>query len=276
MISNGSTCELEFQFTSELGANISSLEHVLVSLSLSIVPTANDSLWNLTDYYKAEKDGEAGDWLQSPHPRRGDVEIELTSPAGTRSTLLPHRDYDFVNTEGYDNWPFMSVHFWGEDPTGTWTLRTTFRASSGHIAVKDASVTMLGVAEVPISASTLPPSCHPTCVRGCHAEGRENCDACKDFRLVSTLECVDDCPNGTHPFNKYCVIDSEDDVNGIQCPTDEVESYIDAKSVGLGVVAVVVLVGLVLTVVVGLVLLWRRKNKTRFRRLFNDTTAVGS
>ena len=258
--------------------DIKFLEHVVVTLTLEI--HGYGAPYDYGDFYSELYSSDSGediyDWLQFPHPRRGDVEIELTSPAGTRSILLPNRDYDFVNTEGYDNWPFMSVHFWGEDPTGTWTLRTTFRASSGHIAVKDASVTMLGVAEVPISASTLPPSCHPTCVRGCHAEGPENCDACKNFRLISTLECVDDCPNGTHPFNKYCVIDSEDDVNGIQCPTDEVESYIDAKSVGLGVVAVVVLVGLVLTVVVGLVLLWRRNNKTRFRRLFNDTTAVGS
>ena len=46
------------------------------------------------------------DWLRDPHPRRGDIKIELTSPQGTNSVLLPYRDYDFVNDEGYDDWPF--------------------------------------------------------------------------------------------------------------------------------------------------------------------------
>jgi hypothetical protein len=23
---------------------------------------------------------------------------------------------------GFEDWPFLSVHFWGEDPTGEWTL----------------------------------------------------------------------------------------------------------------------------------------------------------
>ena len=213
------------------------------------------------------------DWLESPHPRRGDVEIELESPSGTSSTLLPHRDYDFINTEGYDNWSFMSVHFWGEDPTGAWTLRTSFRASSGHIAVKHVSFEMYGVAEVPLSVSSPPSSCHSSCARGCHAEGPGNCDACRNYRLVSTLECVNECPNGTHPYNKYCLIDSEDS-DSVQCPSEDPQSLIDSSTVALGAVAVLVLVALILTVVVGLVQHRRRKNQNRFRRLFNTTTAV--
>jgi hypothetical protein len=26
------------------------------------------------------------------------------------------------HTAGFEDWPFLSVHFWGEDPTGEWTL----------------------------------------------------------------------------------------------------------------------------------------------------------
>ncbi|XP_027808561.1 proprotein convertase subtilisin/kexin type 4 isoform X1 [Marmota flaviventris] len=69
---------------------IRSLEHVQVQLSLS-------------------------------YSRRGDLEISLTSPMGTRSTLVAIRPLD-VSGQGYNNWIFMSTHFWDEDPQGVWTL----------------------------------------------------------------------------------------------------------------------------------------------------------
>ncbi|XP_027443240.2 proprotein convertase subtilisin/kexin type 4 isoform X5 [Zalophus californianus] len=69
---------------------IRSLEHVQVQLSLS-------------------------------YSRRGDLEISLTSPMGTRSTLVAIRPLD-VSSQGYNNWIFMSTHFWDEDPQGSWTL----------------------------------------------------------------------------------------------------------------------------------------------------------
>ncbi|XP_072578082.1 proprotein convertase subtilisin/kexin type 4 isoform X15 [Vulpes vulpes] len=69
---------------------IRSLEHVQVQLSLS-------------------------------YSRRGDLEISLTSPMGTRSTLVAIRPLD-VSGQGYNNWIFMSTHFWDEDPRGLWTL----------------------------------------------------------------------------------------------------------------------------------------------------------
>ncbi|XP_052120301.1 furin-like protease 1 isoform X2 [Frankliniella occidentalis] len=53
--------------------------------------------------------------------RRGDLQIHLTSPAGTRSTLLARRPQD-MSRGGFTAWPFMSVHTWGEQPFGTWQL----------------------------------------------------------------------------------------------------------------------------------------------------------
>ncbi|XP_053997118.1 furin-like protease 1, isoforms 1/1-X/2 [Hylaeus anthracinus] len=53
--------------------------------------------------------------------RRGDLQIQLTSPQGTKSTLLAKRQHD-VSKAGFDQWPFMSVHTWGERPHGTWKL----------------------------------------------------------------------------------------------------------------------------------------------------------
>jgi subtilisin-like proprotein convertase family protein len=52
---------------------------------------------------------------------RGNVMIVLTSPSGTKSNLLFPRERDTL-ADSFDEWPFLSVHFWGEAPQGTWTL----------------------------------------------------------------------------------------------------------------------------------------------------------
>lgn len=43
---------------------------------------------------------------------------------GTTSTLLFERPRD-VYSEKFDDWPFLSVHFWGEKAAGTWRLIVT-------------------------------------------------------------------------------------------------------------------------------------------------------
>ena len=53
--------------------------------------------------------------------KRGDLRIYLTSPAGTRSTLLDARPQDY-SSSGYIDWPFMTTHSWGENPRGRWIL----------------------------------------------------------------------------------------------------------------------------------------------------------
>ncbi|XP_076356681.1 furin-like protease 1, isoforms 1/1-X/2 isoform X3 [Tachypleus tridentatus] len=53
--------------------------------------------------------------------RRGDIHIYLTSPLGTRSTLVAQRSND-NSRSGFHKWPFMTVHNWGENPSGVWKL----------------------------------------------------------------------------------------------------------------------------------------------------------
>lgn len=53
---------------------------------------------------------------------RGNLRVDLTSPMGTTSTLLFERPRDVVSSN-FDDWPFLSVHFWGEKAEGRWTLR---------------------------------------------------------------------------------------------------------------------------------------------------------
>ncbi|NXX57544.1 PCSK4 convertase, partial [Scopus umbretta] len=85
------TISTDVSFCLGKAKRIRSLEHVQVQLSLS-------------------------------YSRRGDLVIALTSPMGTTSTLVTVRPYD-TSQQGYNNWTFMSTHFWDENPSGTWTLQ---------------------------------------------------------------------------------------------------------------------------------------------------------
>ncbi|XP_052846169.1 furin-like protease 1 isoform X2 [Drosophila gunungcola] len=53
--------------------------------------------------------------------RRGDIQLFLRSPANTSVTLLTPRVHD-NSRSGFNQWPFMSVHTWGESPQGNWQL----------------------------------------------------------------------------------------------------------------------------------------------------------
>uniref|UniRef100_A0A8C7QU47 P/Homo B domain-containing protein n=1 Tax=Oncorhynchus mykiss TaxID=8022 RepID=A0A8C7QU47_ONCMY len=63
------------------------------------------------------------------HPRRGDLEVSLISPSGTRSQLLAKRLFDNSN-EGFRNWEFMTVQCWGERAEGQWILEIIDSPSS--------------------------------------------------------------------------------------------------------------------------------------------------
>ncbi|XP_021356172.1 furin-like protease kpc-1 [Mizuhopecten yessoensis] len=65
--------------------------------------------------------------------KHGAVELDLTSPSGTTSHMLTLRQRDVHR--GAKTWRFMSVHFWGENPTGQWTLKmaTPVYSQSGSL-----------------------------------------------------------------------------------------------------------------------------------------------
>ncbi|XP_069898770.1 proprotein convertase subtilisin/kexin type 6 [Dipodomys merriami] len=87
------------------------------------------------------------------HPRRGDLQIHLTSPSGTRSQLLAKRLLDF-SSEGFTNWEFMTVHCWGEKAEGEWTLEiqdlpSQVRNPDKQGKLKEWSLILYGTAEHP-------------------------------------------------------------------------------------------------------------------------------
>ncbi|KAG8625254.1 hypothetical protein KVT40_007005 [Elsinoe batatas] len=55
------------------------------------------------------------------HTRRGDLSVELRSPAGIVSHIATPRRNDDAKS-GYVDWTFMSVAHWGESGVGTWTV----------------------------------------------------------------------------------------------------------------------------------------------------------
>lgn len=184
------------------------IEHVIVIMAVNI--EGYNKSYGIGNYSKLKAEGnwtqeEEHDWLISPHPRRGDIKIELTSPAGTTSILLPYRDLDFVNDEGYEDWPFTSVQHWGENPLGEWQLVVTYRSSSAHVTISAADLTLYGTTVVPPAIHNIPAQCDVACKRACSGVGSQHCDACAEKRVTSTLECVSQCPKGTYLYkSRYC------------------------------------------------------------------------
>ncbi|KAG8227605.1 hypothetical protein J437_LFUL016798, partial [Ladona fulva] len=92
--------------------------------------------------------------------RRGDVELFLTSPMGTRSMILSRRVNDDDRLDGFTKWPFMTTHTWGEYPQGTWTLQVGFNSQTPQSGfIKEWTLMLHGTRDPPYRA--LPPPADP-------------------------------------------------------------------------------------------------------------------
>ncbi|KAJ3593016.1 hypothetical protein NHX12_005354 [Muraenolepis orangiensis] len=167
------------------------------------------------------------------HQRRGDLEINLVSPAGTRSQLLAKRAYDNSN-EGFRNWEFMTVHCWGERAEGSWTLEihdvpsphrnlvilskfkewtltlhgtweNPYQSQSGGPEVQNSSMGPGATAQAPQGPEDLQEEeyngpCHDDCGdQGCYGPDPDHCINCIHFNLGSLKSgrtCVSHCPAG--------------------------------------------------------------------------------
>ena len=133
---------------------------------------------------------------------RKDISIYLTSPSGTKSTLLPFRPHD-RHKDGFHLWPFMTVHSWGERPHGKWIFSVIIKSGS-EVALQSLELILYGTQSVPQSVSAVPSQCHPECLGGCAKEGPEHCDVCKHYRLAYASACVERCPIGTYVNGHMC------------------------------------------------------------------------
>ncbi|MCX6858015.1 MAG: S8 family serine peptidase [Verrucomicrobia bacterium] len=92
--------------------------------------------------------------LNVSHGYRGDLEIRLTSPSGTISTLATKEVED--DGANYFDWNFSSVRHWGESVKGKWTLniRDIDPISTGTF--NSATLNLYGTDFTPISITSLP------------------------------------------------------------------------------------------------------------------------
>ncbi|CAH0758094.1 unnamed protein product [Diatraea saccharalis] len=96
--------------------------------------------------------------------RRGDIRITLMSPAGTKVTLLAPRAHD-SSRAGFNSWPFMSVHMWGESPLGVWQLEVSNEGRySGRATLQDWFLTLYGTS-TPATKNDPVPFRNPITVR---------------------------------------------------------------------------------------------------------------
>nr|KAF7415798.1 hypothetical protein H0235_012390 [Vespula pensylvanica] len=82
--------------------------------------------------------------------RRGDLELFLTSPMGTRSMILSRRINDDDHRDGFTKWPFMTTHTWGEYPQGTWLLEVSLNSQiPQHGWIREWTLMLHGTREPP-------------------------------------------------------------------------------------------------------------------------------
>ena len=232
----------EFNVTFTYDGSISFLEHVVVKTTL--VPTFRstedeENFFQHLQYYDGGNAFGLPDFIRSntgtTAPKRGDIQVEMLSPMGTLSILLPYRYSDITPTksmytlfsalndsqvfegfpqfviddfigDGYIDWPFMSVHYWGEDPRGEWTLTFHYQGDYHLAAFEDLSVTLYGTDEIP-EAVRNSSQCHHLCEGGCaRSDSSEFCHSCIEgtLRNAETLECINECPSGFEELNGYC------------------------------------------------------------------------
>ena len=225
----------------------------MVTMSLAI-NTEGRLMYSYNDY-DTDKTQE---WLQDPHPRRGDIQITLISPSGTESTLLPYRKNDFVNDNGYNNWPFTTVHYWGENPDGEWSLNVAFKSSSGSITMDNVTVTLYGTS----SKINLNIQCDSSCARNCSsAMDPEACDVCSGLRDAFTLACVSVCPINTSEYNNYCI--SGDIIFPQEEETSQISLIIGISVAGMLLMIAVIIIVIIIVIVI-IVCMSRRKRTRRY------------
>jgi len=65
--------------------------------------------------------------FNATHPYRGDLEVVLTAPSGTKSVLSTQHFED--DGDNYSNWVFSTVRHWGEQSAGVWKLTVRDKAA---------------------------------------------------------------------------------------------------------------------------------------------------
>eukprot|EP00731_Ephydatia_muelleri_P010773 Em0005g1359a len=124
-------------------------------------------------------------WITVPAQVTSSVSVATTSTVNAYSS----RDYSFTYTDAirylehvvirttltisgvsgaaYSDWPFKSLHFWGENPAGTWTITVAYNGTFGTVIVSNTTAIFYGTSQTP---QAVPPACDQACAHGCFVE----------------------------------------------------------------------------------------------------------
>ncbi|XP_055333542.1 uncharacterized protein LOC129585051 [Paramacrobiotus metropolitanus] len=162
---------------------------------------------------------------------RGALMVKVTSPMKTTSVMLHERQLDTSN-QGFNEWPFMSVQSWGENPSGTWKIEVfdtsagnQFGNSVANSVLVSWSMVLYGTDKEPIPkaireildkddnrldvATAFPEpqiaqqsayNCHLTC-KTCHGQHVDECNSCFKNNYLHNYRCLLNCPRGFYPVN---------------------------------------------------------------------------
>jgi len=219
--------------------------------------------------------------LTISHSQRGALRIDLTSPSGTKSSLLTERPSD-KSKNGFDRWSFLTVHMWGEQAVGKWVLTIDTTAGTGMLSYfelvfygtsstqcKDCTycryntLTIPGgksqcVTQCPLGYYTLDNTCLE-CDSSCYTcLDQTTCTACHSghFLLYEQNTCVPSCPS-THEVQKSAV-------NSNVCIAIPAKQWYTRDSTYVIMVAVCLII--ILTVVLGVSVHHYRKHNKRVPR----------
>ncbi|XP_061457921.1 proprotein convertase subtilisin/kexin type 4 isoform X2 [Rhineura floridana] len=124
------------------------------------------------------------------YSRRGDLVISLTSPMGTKSTLVAVRPHD-TSSKGYRDWSFMSTHYWDENPQGVWTLLLENKGDAYNTGFLDHFVLKLYGTNEDMTARAAVASAVSKCVR---RDAVGTCLECTGPFYAFQHRCLSYCP----------------------------------------------------------------------------------
>lgn len=143
--------------------------------------------------------------------QRGELEIILTSPSGTRSDILRPRRRDVGKGEGFRNWAFLTVFHWDENPTGKWTLEVKDHSLS-YGKLNKWSLRFYGTCSTDILSVNETEICDKECKRNCPKPFSDVCIGCAQYCDCTIGRCVSDC--GDHLVTdsefRHCKRSNED------------------------------------------------------------------
>ena len=165
----------------------------------------------------------------------------------------------------------MSLHYWGENPIGTWTINVYFKSSYGYVSVRVNSFELYGTNGIPEAVSRIPNNCDNACAYKCAEAGPEYCDSCRVLRNATTLECLESCSVNLTEYNGYCLDSltySSSDDKGSSSDDKGSSSFILPVAIAAAVVFLIICIfAFIIVCAVAYVLIKRKKPTNGYRMM---------